>query len=425
MTNTHEVLGSPGDLELRLPRNSPFVGSLRHAPQGEILQSSLDRLLRRRGGGSAGSWTLDARRSGTGALTNPNVSQVEGDSHDDFAESSKKLPSSSPYVGFQRHAPPSPLLSFADVPFGQRLQHVEVLEGLPELDAKDESLPGELPEEVWYEVMRLVLDVPDLAQFSRVCMGFHKVVESEDAWRDRVVRVPPSCLEQFAPHLDRWLCAWSAAKKLVLPRSTQLLSEVSQRAPTLPVEVSWRFDRHLKGDGVEVLKHGCSVRRVAEEELVVLGDAALPCGPDRSPYLEVHIDKCGEGIGDQINDFGFGVTASDPEEIGELGSVADEVPRSWVVDFTQSMVCLSVNNREASQGKRLSAAALKEGCRVGLLVKPMAFEIYIDGKLRDSLPVRVEDRVPHNVGLYPVLDLYGRTIEISKTEAEEPMNDHA
>jgi len=327
-------------------------------------------------------------------------------------------------VGFQRHAPPSPLLSFADVPFGQRLQHVEVLEGLPELDAKDD-LPGELPEEVWYEVMRLVLDVPDLAQFSRVCMGFHKVVESEDAWRDRVVRVPPSCLEQFAPHLDRWLCAWSAAKKLVLPRSTQLLSEVSQRAPTLPVEVSWRFDRHLKGDGVEVLKHGCSVRRVAEEELVVLGDAALPCGPDRSPYLEVHIDKCGEGIGDQINDFGFGVTASDPEEISELGSVADEVPRSWVVDFTQSMVCLSVNNREASQGKRLSAAALKEGCRVGLLVKPMAFEIYIDGKLRDSLPVRVEDRVPHNVGLYPVLDLYGRTIEISKTEAEEPMKDHA
>ena len=31
-----QVLGSPGDLELRLPRNSPFVGSLRHAPQGEV-----------------------------------------------------------------------------------------------------------------------------------------------------------------------------------------------------------------------------------------------------------------------------------------------------------------------------------------------------------------------------------------------------
>lgn len=44
-----------------------------------------------------------------------------------------------------------------------------------------------------------------------------------------------------------------------------------------------------------------------------------------------------QGIGDQINDFGFGVTASDPEELDELGAVADEVPRSWVVDFTQSM----------------------------------------------------------------------------------------
>eukprot|EP00435_Cladocopium_sp_Y103_P031724 s1027_g8.t1 len=216
------------------------------------------------------------------------------------------------------------------------------------------------------------------------------------------------------PRLRHFTCT-------VLPRSAQLLSQVAQRAPDLPVEVSWRFDRHLKGEGVQVLKHGCTVRRVAEEELVVLGDAALPSEQGRCPYLEVHIDECGEGIGDQINDFGFGVTACDPEEISELGSVADEVPRSWVVDFTQSMVCLSVNNREASQGKRLSAAALKEGCRVGLLVKPTTFEIYIDGILRDTLPVRVEDRVPSNTGLYPVLDLYGRTIEISKTEAEEPI----
>lgn len=295
------------------------------------------------------------------------------------------------------------------------------LEGLPELDLED-TLPGELPEEVWHEVMRLVLDIPDLANFARVSMGFQKMVHSEDAWRGRVVRVPPSCLEHFAPHLEPWLCAWSCAKKLVLPRSAQLLSQVAQRAPDLPVEVSWRFDHHLKGDGVQVLKHGCTVRRVAEEELVVLGDAALPSEQGRCPYLEVHIDECGEGIGDQINDFGFGVTACDPEEISELGSVADEVPRSWVVDFTQSMVCLSVNNREASQGKRLSAAALKEGCRVGLLVKPTTFEIYIDGTLRDTLPVRVEDRVPSDTGLYPVLDLYGRTIEISKTEAEEPFS---
>ncbi|CAK9097314.1 unnamed protein product [Durusdinium trenchii] len=393
-----EVVGEPED---RLPRSSPFVGALRHAPKRSqiLLLGQLDRLLRRR---------------------IPELAELGEDqeSHGDAfssIESSEKLPSSSPYVGFQRHAPPSsPVLSFTASPGRDALG---ISKGLPELDLK-EVLPGELPEEVWTEVMRLALDVPELAAFSRVSMGFHKVVSSPDVWCQRVVRLPPSCLENFAPQLDRWLAAWTNAKKLVLPRSNQLLEQVNQRAPHLPIEVSWRFDRHLKGEGVEVLRHGQAVRRVAEEELVVLGDAALPCD-DRWPYLEVHLDECGEGIGDMINDFGFGVTASVPEEIDELGSVADEVPRSWVVDFTQSMVCLSVNNREASQGKNLSAAALREGCRVGLLVKPNAFEIYIDGVHRDTLTVRPEDCVPVNSGLYPVLDLYGRTIEISKTDAEE------
>eukprot|EP00913_Durusdinium_trenchii_P028193 g26431.t1 len=291
-----------GEPEDRLPRSSPFVGALRHAP----------------------------KRS----------QESHGDAFSSI-ESSEKLPSSSPYVGFQRHAPPSsPVLSFTASPGRDALGISEGTENratLGSIENRDtEVLPGELPEEVWTEVMRLALDVPELAAFSRVSMGFHKVVSSPDVWCQRVVRLPPSCLENFAPQLDRWLAAWTNAKKLVLPRSNQLLEQV--------------------------LRHGQAVRRVAEEELVVLGDAALPCD-DRWPYLEVHLDECGEGIGDMINDFGFGVTAS---------------------------VCLSVNNREASQGKNLSAAALREGCRVGLLVKPNAFEIYIDGVHRDTLTVRPE-----------------------------------
>ncbi|CAJ1338527.1 unnamed protein product [Effrenium voratum] len=390
------------DMGRVLPRDSPFVGCLRHAPQ-QILMGHLDRLMRRR---------VPAELA-----LGPDPSDFTEERAFSTYDSAKKLPSSSPYVGFQRHAPPSsPALSFADS--AVRPGYFRLPGGVPELDLKD-TLPGELPEEVWSEVMRSIIDVPTLAALSRVCTGFHKVAVSEDAWRDRVVRVPPSCLEHLAPHLSCWLEAWAAAKKLVLPRSAQLLKQVAQQAPAIPVEVSWRFDRHLKGDGVEVVQHGRAVRRVAEEELVVLGDAALPCAT-RLPYLEVHLDKCGEGIGDSINDFGFGVTACDPQEIAELGSVADEVPSSWVVDFTQSMVCLSVNNREASQGKHLSAAALKEGSNVGLLIKPEAFEIYIDGILRETLAVQAEERVPANVGLFPVLDLYGRTIQISKTDAEEP-----
>ena len=39
----------------------------------------------------------------------------------------------------------------------------------------------------------------------------------------------------------------------------------------------------------QVLKHGQAVRRVAEEELVVLGDAALPCDGGRFPSLGSYI----------------------------------------------------------------------------------------------------------------------------------------
>mmetsp|Transcript_8704 Transcript_8704/g.20714 ORF Transcript_8704/g.20714 Transcript_8704/m.20714 type:complete len:414 (+) Transcript_8704:214-1455(+) len=397
------------DARTLLPRSSPFVGCLRHAPQ-QMLLGQLDRLLRRRAHGRISE--IGCRDADSAAASEEELLS----SPTAICSRDGKLPSSSPYVGFQRHAPPSsPVLSFSAAS-GSMLKP-EVPEGL-ELPLSKECLPGGLPEEIWVDVLRSVIDVQSLGALSRVNMAFSKVVESEDTWRDRVVRVPPSCLADLAPQLDRWLDAWRAARKLVLPRSTQLLNEVTHRAPLLPVEVSWRFDQHLKGGGVEVLKHGTAVRRVAEEELVVLGDAALLQKPGHWPYLEVHIDKCGEGIGDSVNDFGFGVTACDPQEIEELGSVADEVPRSWVVDFTQSMVCLSINNQEAAVGKRLSASALKEGSYVGLLVKPTSFEIYIDGILQESL--MIEERVPDNIGLFPVLDLYGRTIEISKTDAEEP-----
>lgn len=394
-----------------LPRGSPFVGCLRHAPK-QALAGQLGRLLRRRA---------------EAALQEQQVlpEQCEaGSSQSASTESSEKLPPSSPYVGFQRHAPPSsPVLCFSAI--GKRQPLLPPPLQLPgavdeEFDAFP-ALPGSLPEEVWTSVAALAVEVPTLAAFSRVSHSFSKVAASETVWRGKVVSIAPSCVTGLAPRLERWLQAWRACKKLVLPRSEQFLRQVQQRAPQLEVEVSWRFDQYLKGNGVEVVRQGKSVRRVAEEELVVLGDAPLCRGKDRCPYLEVTLDKYGEGMGDDMNDFGFGVTACEPEEIRELGAVADEVPCSWVVDFTQSMVCLNINNRAAATGKYLSALNLKQGVRIGLLVKPEEFEVYLDGVLRDVLPVKVaEERVPPVAGLYPVLDLYGRAIEVSKSDAEGP-----
>ncbi|CAK9083617.1 Alpha-ketoglutarate-dependent taurine dioxygenase, partial [Durusdinium trenchii] len=93
------IMAPEGEPEDRLPRSSPFVGALRHAPKRSqiLLLGQLDRLLRRR---------------------IPELAELGEDqeSHGDAfssIESSEKLPSSSPYVGFQRHAPPSsPVLSF-------------------------------------------------------------------------------------------------------------------------------------------------------------------------------------------------------------------------------------------------------------------------------------------------------------------------
>lgn len=392
-----------------LPRDSPFVGCLRHAPK-QALAGQLGRLLRRR----AEEQVLPEQREAGGPWSASD-------------ESSEKLPPSSPYVGFQRHAPPSsPVLCFSAIGKGQPLSPPPLrLPGAIDEDRASlvavPALPGRLPEEVWMSVAALAVEVPTLAAFSRVNHSFNKVVANEAVWRDKVIRIVPSCMTGLAPRLEHWLQAWHVCKKLVLPRSEQFLRQVQQRAPQLEVEVSWRFDKYLKGSGVEVERQGKSVRRVAEEELVVLGDAPLCRGKDRCPYLEVTLDEYGEGMGDDVNDFGFGVTACEPKEISELGAVADEVPCSWIVDFTPSMVCLSINNREAATGKSLSALDLKQGARIGLLVKPAEFEVYIDGVLRASLPVKVvEERVPCEAGLYPVLDLYGRANEVSKSDAEGP-----
>lgn len=354
------------------------------------------------------------------------------------------LPRASPYVGFQRHAPPSPMLTFKNSVVGKPTPDPSVSAVIPPLMLPKSSLssgldfmmqtcfelapvmpefPGKLPEEAWSIILSDIIEVPLIGRLSCLARGFPEVVQSAQVWQGRPVHIHPEVLLAFAPKLGVWLPAWSSASKLVLPRSSQLLAEVSRRAPHIPVEIAWRFDQQLKGQGVEVIKSGSAARRIEDEELVVLGDAPLPAGDGRMPYLEVCLDVRGEALSsDDVNDFGLGVTACDPQEFRELqlGSVADEVPRSWVVDFTQSSVVLSVNNQEAAKGFDISASTLMEGDRVGLRITPEAVEVFINGLLRQHLVPAPEERVPTDVGLFPVLDLYGCTVQLSRTWAEVP-----
>mmetsp|Transcript_102855 Transcript_102855/g.162380 ORF Transcript_102855/g.162380 Transcript_102855/m.162380 type:complete len:391 (+) Transcript_102855:45-1217(+) len=380
-----------------LPKHSPLVGFIRHSPQ---LKERAD---------------LDA------------CCQKQREP--------LKLPATSPYVGSHRHAPPSPMLHFTN----PKRHGYEELEGSLPFFVKEMGigdgffLPASIRnsstctlqghDEVWALVFSMYVELPYIGALAALARGFSSILKSEWLWAGRPVVVPPSLLAALAPVLSEWLPAWKKASKLVLPKSAQLATQISTKAPDLPVEIAWRFDSHFKGNGVEVVNHGRTVRRIdgADEDLVVLGDAPLTSRPNNFTFFEVALDDRSMDVGDSdfINDFGIGVTACPPSEMDELGSVADEVPLSWVVDFTSASVILSVDNSEAARGKNLSARELAQGDRVGLrMTETGSVEVLLNGRIREHLVPPLGKRVPAGVPLYPVLDLYGCTTQLSRTDAD-------
>lgn len=116
----------------------------------------------------------------------------------------------------------------------------------------------------------------------------------------------------------------------------------------------------------------------------------------------------------------MGVTTRRPSK-DKLGLVADEVPRSWIVNFTKFSTNLTVNNCEAGKGSQVSGEDLEEGDKVGLRFTAQGkIEIYINGVLQDQITPSERDRVPEGVELFPVLDLYGCTEQLSRTFANSP-----
>jgi len=406
--NSNEAELKSKDEQCILPRKSPLVGFLRHSPPlqlpstkgrpTEAMYDNFDQLLQWRSHHES-DCCVNFVPGG------PGVKQ-------------QTLDKKSPYVGSHRHAPPSPVLNFTT-----RMNSFELP---PPLLLVEEAL-RQVPEEAGFQILSFIVEVKGIPCLARVNRGFSALMKSELVWARRSVHIAPGMVPGLAPHLAMWLPAWRLASKIVIPRSQQLIAELAREAPDLPVEFAWRFDRELKGIGVEVIHHGRSVKRVAgaDEELVVLGDAPLFQTVPENPYLEVVFDDRSIDVAkDDLNDFGIGVTAQPPTAIEELGSVAGEVPLSWVVDFTRSSVVLSVNNMEAAKGCGVSAKDIHQGSRVGLRVTAIGtFEIYLDGLLRESLAPNECERVPPGVHLFPVLDLYGCTAQLSRTYAERPTPD--
>jgi len=420
-----------------LPRSLPLVGFLRHAPQqaeGERSSQAL-RWCSHKLTSGRGQPDFPCKEMNSSDVVTGSASKVEI-ADDCKLDRFPELPRESPYVGYYRHSLPSPMLNFSSNTPVQMLTQLDLAElDLAELDLADESselscgappVKGDVLRNFPMEVLSLILagsvEVSNMNMLLFAAHGFADVLKSEEVWRGRSVRLEPEVITYIAPRLGEWLQAWRSATKILVPRSSQLVAEIARHAPNLKVEVCWHFNSQLKGDGIEVCNHGRSVRRVADEELVALGDAPLPVADEQAPYFEVRLDERGECVGDGINDFGLGVTACDPTGLFEIGEVADEVPSSWVVDFTQSFVLLSVNNSEAAKGSGyLSSKSLQEGDRVGIrLALDGSVEVFHNGILCEHLRPAPKDRVPSGVDLFPVLDLYGKSVQISRTAAEEP-----
>jgi hypothetical protein len=329
------------------------------------------------------------------------------------------LPRGSPYVGYQRHAPPSPELHFTEMECkGVRRFKLDTL---TEEGEECESFPMEL----WVYVLSLCAEVRALAKLSSLASCFADAVRLPEVWRGQRVRVGPQAVELFAPKLNAWLPTWSGVSALLLPNSRQLLEEVSRQLPGFPVEVAWRFEPQHTGEGIEVKQNGAAVRRVADAELVALGGSPVTTPAGAPIYIEVRIDaRRGPDVTghDELNDMGIGFTACCPNDIEEIGAVAAEIPMSWVVDFASSFVLLTVNNNEVDKKYGVSSADLEEGNTVGLR-SPRAglIEVYINGKLRETFNLPAEECVPQGVPIYPLFDLYGKTEQISCTGAEEPV----
>lgn len=270
------------------------------------------------------------------------------------------------------------------------------------------------PDEVLTRVLGFIADVPRIGALAAVCPRLGAALRSPEVWQGSEVRLP-NALTALAPQLHRWLPAWRSCERLLVPKSAQLLRELETQAPEIPVEVLWRFSSAVKGEGVEVRNSGRSVRRCAGDDLVVIGDAPLIRAPNKPLYLEVSLDDRGEEAGDGVNDFGMGVTPSPPEELEDLGDVADEVPDAWVVNFTASSIVVVADNQEVVRGSELCSQDLSEGDVVGVAFLEGAIQVYLNGQRRANLELPKNARVPVEKELFPVFDLCGRAAQLSRT----------
>jgi hypothetical protein len=254
--------------------------------------------------------------------------------------------------------------------------------------------------------------LPSLLSASR---SFQEATRSPQTWQGIPVSLPPAAVS-YPQQIGKYSTMWKEAKTIMMPRSSELVSELTATCPCVPLELVWRFDTRLKGSGVTVSKNGKTASRSDEDKVVVLGDA-----PIRNSYFEIFLDERDDDtVWENPNDFGLGFTSSHSTACESMESVevAGEVPHSWVVDFSKSSIFLVINNEQAGMYEFFGAADIRKGDRVGLLMEPNVIRVYLNGVRQASLNVPESATIEGT--LYPVFDLYGRTKQMTYSEASSP-----
>lgn len=403
-----------------LPRDSPFVGTKRHAPQSPKMSNVLGPRCTSPLACTAGSMsptvTLSPICLGPAALPteralaandgplglfflDDNLPDLDDDEEEEecfclrplFAE----LYQEEEFSSFQ--------------PFPSLTRCIKSKKSLVSIDSC-------LPHTTLCQVLKSAMTTKLLGSVLSVNHAFADAAKSPLTWQGIPVSLPPSA-PLYEEEITNLLGAWTQAKKIVMPRCSDLFAEVLDVCPDVPTEIAWRFDPSLKGSGVQVRDHGKTACKINEDKVVVLGDA-----PVRNSYFEIVLDERDDDTDwDNPNDFGLGVTSSRTKagEHMKKVEVAGEVPHSWVVDFSKRSIFLVINNEHAAQYDMFGAEDISKGDRVGLFLEPNAIYVYVNGIQEACLQVPEHAKIDGI--LYPVFDLYGRTKRMTRSVASHPL----
>eukprot|EP00746_Dinoflagellata_sp_MGD_P015923 gnl/MRDRNA2_/MRDRNA2_135622_c0_seq1.p1 gnl/MRDRNA2_/MRDRNA2_135622_c0~~gnl/MRDRNA2_/MRDRNA2_135622_c0_seq1.p1 ORF type:complete len:476 (+),score=85.62 gnl/MRDRNA2_/MRDRNA2_135622_c0_seq1:83-1510(+) len=406
-----------------LPRDSPFIGTHRHAPPSPRSNISppsplslgpaalpLDAALPQNDA-ALGLFFLDESMLDTQDeeevcfCLRPLCAEIDQEEQEYMP--SKPFPSL-----FLQSSPPRS----KDICCDDDASHLQANTSFLKAQQATVSIDKYLPHATLCHTLNNIMTTSNFGSICLVSHSFADVAKSVLTWHRLPVSLPPSA-DMYREDIAKQCSMWVQAKKIEMPRCSDLYAELLDVCPDVPLEILWRFNRRLSGSGIAVKNHGQTVCKTGENKVVMLADA-----PVQKSYFEVILDEIDHDVSwENPNDFGLGVTSSLVTARKQMHcyDVADEVPNSWVVDFSRSSVFLVINNEQVAHYEFYGSVNLVKGDRVGLMLEPHAISVYVNDI--QEVCLKVPESAPVQGILYPIFDLHGRTKQMTRSHVVHPL----